>query len=324
MQAKDTTLRKGRAVAGRVNRKARTAVRQWLDEPAATEAPPVEAEADEQVDATTVLDLYTTEPPSPQLAIDIFAGDWSSKFPDEFGITAGAADLFEDARITWLLELLGDVKGARVLELGPLEGGHTAMLDRAGAQVTAIESNSRAFLKCLVAKEVVGMTSARFLRGDFTAYLEQSTDTFDFIVASGVLYHMKDPFRLLDLMAARSDRMLLWTHYYDRDLLEAGGHGQRFEGAATDKVVHGTTYRLHPREYRDALGWGGFCGGNSESMNWIERADLLGYLGQLGYDRIEINFDSPDHINGPALALFAERTASAPPAGTTDGLAPAP
>ena len=53
-----------------------------------------------------------------------------------------------------------------MLELGPLEGAHTYMLDRAGAsEVVAIEGNTRAFLKCLITKELLSMPSARFLVG---------------------------------------------------------------------------------------------------------------------------------------------------------------
>ena len=37
--------------------------------------------------------------------IDIFKDEWSSKFPDSFGVSSsGIADLFEDQRITWAEE----------------------------------------------------------------------------------------------------------------------------------------------------------------------------------------------------------------------------
>ena len=53
----------------------------------------------------------------------------------------------ECLRVTQWLDIIG-VDGRRVLELGPLEGGHSYMLQRAGAaRVLAIEANTRAFLK---------------------------------------------------------------------------------------------------------------------------------------------------------------------------------
>ena len=62
--------------------------------------------------------------------------------------------------------------GFACLELGPLEAGHSYILDRAGAlEVLAIEANRRAFLKCLVVKEMIGLPSVRFVLGDFNEFL---------------------------------------------------------------------------------------------------------------------------------------------------------
>src|SRR6187549_1828057 len=102
-------------------------------------------------------DHYVTSPPSGQNAIDIFKGEWSSQFPPEAGeIQAGQWKLFEDTRLAWGLGRLGGIDGGNVLELGPLEAGHTYMLERAGAaSVVAVEANTRAYLKCLIVKEIL-------------------------------------------------------------------------------------------------------------------------------------------------------------------------
>src|SRR5579864_2505070 len=98
-------------------------------------------------------DLYVSHAPTPQATIDIIDG-WVSVLPTELGVnTAGYANLFDDVRATWAIDRLGGVRDASVLELGPLEGGHTYMLDRAGAKsVVAIEGNKRSYLKCLITK----------------------------------------------------------------------------------------------------------------------------------------------------------------------------
>ncbi|MHB8594153.1 MAG: class I SAM-dependent methyltransferase, partial [Acidimicrobiales bacterium] len=140
----------------------------------------------------------------------------------------------------------------RVLELGPLEGGHSYMLDCLGASgVTAIEANQRAYLRCLIAKELLGIPSARFLCGDFMAYLQDAVRrgaSWDLCVAVGVLYHQKDPVSLLELATQVSDRLLLWTHYYDAEVI-----GRRPELAANfpsaeRRTAAGFAHVLHRHE----------------------------------------------------------------------------
>ena len=132
----------------------------------------------------------------------------------------GHANLFEDHRITWGLEVLGGVQDQSVLELGPLEGGHTFMLQKAGARdIVAVEGNGRAYLKCLCSKEMLGIDRASFLLGDFEKYLEGCDRRFDMVVASGVLYHMRHPLKLLELISGVTDRVMIWTHFFDAELI---------------------------------------------------------------------------------------------------------
>ncbi|HEY9709972.1 MAG TPA: hypothetical protein V6D48_17330, partial [Oculatellaceae cyanobacterium] len=120
-----------------------------------------------------ILDKYVTSVPSPQNAFDIFKGEWSSKLPEPFAaLQAGSAPLFEDPRIDWCNAQFGGFEGKTVLELGPLEAGHTYMIERLGAgEIVSIEANTRAYLKCLIVKELLELKHTRFLCGDFVEYL---------------------------------------------------------------------------------------------------------------------------------------------------------
>src|SRR5579864_1325160 len=106
---------------------------------------------------SSVLDSYIGSAPSHQNALDIFRGQWSSRLPRPYeNLTAGAITLFEDGRVPWAIEKLGGVRDKSILELGPLEGGHSYMLEKAGAKsVLALEANTNAFLRCLVTKEIL-------------------------------------------------------------------------------------------------------------------------------------------------------------------------
>jgi hypothetical protein len=253
---------------------------------------------------------YVTSAPHPQNALDIFKGQWSSKLPPPLDtLEAGHAALFEDARIHWLVEQIGGCSGATILELGPLEGGHTAMLEWAGAaEIIAIEANTHAYLKCLIVKELLNLTRTRFLCGDIIGFLREPGTSFEICIASGILYHMTNPVELLALAAARCTKhLLLWTHYYDQAIIAekpevAAKFTRRQQGN-----YQGFEHTLYHYEYQAALGWDGFCGGNAPYSNWLSRDDILRCLKHYGFSDLRIEFDHCDHPNGPSFAVLASR-----------------
>ncbi|MDE2018491.1 MAG: methyltransferase type 12, partial [Hyphomicrobiales bacterium] len=129
------------------------------------------------------LDRYVSEPPSAQNAIDCLPG-WNTALRPEIGVVAGPATFYDDPRIHWALDQFGDVTGKSVLELGPLEASHTALIERRGAgSILAIEANRLAYLRCLVVKELLGLKASKFELGDFAPWLETTDRRFDLVVA---------------------------------------------------------------------------------------------------------------------------------------------
>ncbi|HEY0807817.1 MAG TPA: class I SAM-dependent methyltransferase [Pseudonocardiaceae bacterium] len=256
--------------------------------------------------APSILDSYVTTAPSPQHAVDIFVGEWSSLLPLN-DVESGQIPLFDDDRVDWAVKEFGGVAGLHVLELGPLEGGHTYRLTRAGARVTAIEAQTRAYLKCLIARELLDMSGARFLLGDFMAYLRGNPEHVDICFASGVLYHMRNPVETIALMAGVADRLFLWTHVYDDEVIQRSALlAPRFthhESASYQGFAH----TLHRFDYAEALSGKGFCGGSARYSSWLSRGELLTALEHFGWRVDATGFDTPDHPHGPALALVATR-----------------
>jgi hypothetical protein len=248
-----------------------------------------------------------TTAPTAQNAVDIFAGEWSSALPLA-GVTSGGVPLFADDRVEWAIEELGGVASRSVLELGPLEGGHTAMLLDAGASVTGIEAQTRAYLKCLIAKELLGMTGARFLLGDFMTYLHAKPEHVDICFAAGVLYHMRSPVETIALMGEAADQLYLWTHIYDEQVILASELlSPRF--TTTEKVEYeGFAHTLHRFEYADSLNSNAFCGGSAIYSNWLSREDLFGALERFGWSVTAMAYDEPNHPHGPAIAVVAKRS----------------
>lgn len=261
-----------------------------------------------------ILDAYCMERPGPQQVLDMFRGEWSSALPEHLGLRTapGQSRLFADDRVTWAIGLAGGVAGRRILEIGPLEGGHSYMLEQAGAaEVVAVEANTRSFLKCLCVKEVLGMRAVRFLLGDGVKFMEHDAGGYDVVFASGILYHMQDPLGFLRLLPRMAPRLLLWTHYFDEAIVRgtpaiAGKFGRLERG-----TIDGFTYEWVEQSYQQALAWAGFCGGSAATSRWLTRRSILDYLGALGYDRLEVSFETPDHPNGPAFAVYAAMTSVA-------------
>jgi Protein of unknown function (DUF1698) len=251
---------------------------------------------------------FVTTAPSAQTALDAVPDAWASSFPPPLdGLQAGRAPLFEDPRVSWAFEALGGVQGVAVLDLGPLEGAHSYMAQRAGAdRVVAIEANRLAFLKCLVTKELLDLASCSFRCGEVNEYLSSTSETFDVCIACGILYHMIEPVRLIDLISRAASRLVMWTHVFaDAALANRNLAGKL--GAAQEIDYEGFRHRVHRHTYGLDSRLGGFFGGTQTYSNWLPRDDLMRALAHFGWSKVEVAFDEPSHPNGPALALVATR-----------------
>lgn len=256
-----------------------------------------------------ILDNYVKSAPNQQHALDIFKGEWASKLPTHLeALQAGSALLFEDARIEWCAAQIGGFEGKTVLELGPLEAGHTYMLEHLGAAIVSIEANTRAYLKCLIVKELLELKRSRFLCGDFVEYLRTNETKFDVCIASGVLYHMLNPVELIALAAKASDQLFLWTHYYDHAIISNNPNlAHKFSSGVLADYA-GFRHKIYRQEYKAALDWQGFCGGGEVFSYWLSRDDILASLKYFGLKDIQTNFEHVDHPNGPSFALTAVRS----------------
>ena len=270
-------------------------------------------EINETNELSKICAKYNLLKPQDINSFNLFKGSWSTIFSDKNNqnITDGFFDGTRDERLDWLSERF-NVENKKVLELGPLEAGHTYMLENNGADVTSIESNIGAFLRCLIVKNQYNLNT-KFLLGDFTKTVFDENQ-FDLVVASGVLYHMTDPIQFLKQISNYSKSLYLWTHYFEPDLklwnpalknfLEQG----KWNYTKPKVEVHnGLSVRIIKQHYGNALGWDGFCGGPEEYSYWIMREDLLNFLKKLGFNKIDIGFDHPMSPNGPSFSVFAEK-----------------
>lgn len=250
---------------------------------------------------------YVRGAPQPQNMVDLFAGSWVGTLPASTGAIAGTQELHDDRRIKWLVTEMGGITGQDILELGPLEAAHTAMLLEAGANsVLAVEADREAFLRCLVIKELRRLRDASFLLGDFTDFLEADRRRWPLIVASGVLHHVADPLRLLDLLSRRTDALFLWTHVVDDEAMPLGDQRRAAIVRTEARDWRGEHLDLHVRPYVETMD-PKFCGGPDNEPRWMDRSDLMKALRVLGLDDLTIAHIEPGHPAGPAMAILARR-----------------
>lgn len=248
--------------------------------------------------------------PSHQNALDIFEGEWSASMPVGSGLRAGntAAEFYSDIRIDWARQWFGGFEGRKILEIGPLEAGQTYTMCRMGAgSVLAIDSNPRAFLKCLIIKEIFGLSAAHFMLGDAVEYVRETTETFDICIASGILYHLRDPIGFLEAASRRSDRLFLWTHYYDFDCLQRLGlERKRFRRREVSLTARGETFTGYRHTYPDARNPLAI-GGMAEWSCWLPRPEIERALRLFGFTLVGFAFEDTAHPHGPCLAICASR-----------------
>lgn len=247
---------------------------------------------------------FELRPPSNEVMVDLFKGKWASDLTSFGATNGGKVHLFHDSRPHLAAKALGrssSFSGMRVLELGPLEAAHTCELERLGAaEVVAVEANTEAFLKCLIVKELAGLTRSRFLLGDVVQYLGMQTKgRFDLIFCSGILYHMADPLRLIREICRITDKCFIWTHFYDPQQ-------HNLNHTPSEVIIDGfkTTYWTHVYGEKSD----GFWGGNLEAAAWLTRDDILNAFSNFGLTSIDVIREDRKFINGPNIMFAAKRT----------------
>lgn len=239
--------------------------------------------------------------PAPQNAVDLFNGKWASDLSEVLpGVTAGAAGHFKsDPRPGFALKHFGasdgTLSGSSILDIGPLEGGHSYLLEQLGAdEILAVEANKEAFLKCLIAKNALAMNRTQFLLGDILEYLRYAERRFSLIFCSGVLYHMEDPVELIHQVSRHTDRIFLWTHYCEPET--------RPDLERIAVMRHGEAFEYFRRQNLDS-NKSRFWGGNRPTASLLRRADIFRAFTRFGFTEFDVHDENLTHEGGPCLSV---------------------
>jgi hypothetical protein len=202
----------------------------------------------------------------------------------------------EDERLKYITYFL-DVRNQRVLEIGPLEGHHSVILEKMGVRENiAIESRVDNLQKCQRVKEKYGLEHTHFLQYDLERLYRKEcvpsfSGNFDLVFCIGVLYHLPDPGLGLEWMRSQSNTLFLATHYYEGDptqLADYSYDGKSYRG-----------YEIAEGGVADVLS------GMSPTSLLLPEDDLLRLIFHVGYSRAWVL--GKDLQNGhPDITILAE------------------
>lgn len=211
---------------------------------------------------------------------------WITRFTIGGREYGGSYDAMRDPRLTRFFECFP--RASSILELGSLEGGHTFGLAARQhvKRVVGIEGRPENLDKARFVQHVLGIDNVEFVLTDLETTTLASLGRFDAVFCVGVLYHLRQPWRLLREISRVSDRLFLWTHYAREDSATENVSGYR--GAWYNEAG-----RMDP------------LSGLSPTSFWPTLNALRDMLRQAGFIKLQILGDDREHPNGPCVTLAA-------------------
>lgn len=224
---------------------------------------------------------------------------WTTQFEIDGIKYGGEAQLVNDPRLLWHIDQVGGIQDKTILELGPLEGGHTLTMIRAGAsKILAIEGNDDCFHRCLIVQEVLSLYKAKFILGDFCEMVESKDKKFDIVSASGVLYHQLNPAKLIHDLAEITDTVFVWSHV-------AGNLAPNGE----DTIIGDNSYKYlgkfnHYGNAKTSLN--SYCAGLNDKAVWMYPEEMIRCFNDAGFENVVIG-DQGSNQNGNYILFIARK-----------------
>jgi SAM-dependent methyltransferase len=213
-------------------------------------------------------------------------GPWIYQFEIRGRIYGGAISAAGDERVERFFAYAPQPR--TILELGSLEGAHSFILaQRPGVQrVVALEGREANLRKARFVQELLEIRNVEFLEANLEHAELARFGKFDAVFCCGLLYHLPEPWRLLEQLPAIAPVLFIWTQYAAEEEARDIGHGLRgkihIEGGADEPLS-----------------------GMSSTATWLTLSSLRDLLGTIGYKRVDVIHDDPAHPNGSAVTIGA-------------------
>jgi SAM-dependent methyltransferase len=215
-------------------------------------------------------------------------GIWLTKFVINGVEYGGKFDPSTEKCVEWFFDYFPNIK--RILELGSLEGGHTfALASHSGVnQVIGIEGRKDNLERARFAQKLLKVNNVDFIEANLENVDLSRFGRFDAVFCVGVLYHLPEPWLLLEQIGHVSKNLFIRTHYADPK--------------KSDKTIHGYKGIFYEEKgLKDSLG------GLSAKSFWPSIDSLTEMFAREGFKIFNIIHNEPDHPNGPRLTAVASK-----------------
>ena len=211
-------------------------------------------------------------------------GPWITRFVIDGVESGGTFDAFADNRVEQFFESFPNVH--TILELGSLEGGHTfALAARQSVEhVVGIEARATNLARARFMQKLLRVENVEFVEADLESVDLASFGKFDAVFCSGLLYHLREPWKLMVQIARVAPGVFIWTHYAESaDMMRHDWRGREHVEGGIDEPLSG----MSPTSF------------------WLTLDSLKAVLNSAGFDAVRILHDDPRHCNGPAVTIAA-------------------
>ena len=215
-------------------------------------------------------------------------GPWVTAFHIDGHTYGGTFDAARDPRLDQFFERFP--KARTILELGSLEGGHTFCLGAHPGvrRVLGIEGRASNIERARVVQRLVASDTVEFAQANLESVDLAPFGEFDAVFCVGLLYHLPEPWKLLDQIARVTNQLFVWTHYASKPTTRRRAF--RYSGILYQE--HGLY---------DALS------GMSARSFWPTFDSLTKMLMDSGFADVAIIEKDTGHPHGPCVTLAAVR-----------------
>ena len=213
-------------------------------------------------------------------------GPWIYQFEIEGQIYGGGISAIGDVRIERFLRFAPNVQ--TILELGSLEGAQSFILaQHPGVErILALEGREVNLRKARFLQNLLGIHNVEFLQANLEHAELTGFGKFDAVFCCGLLYHLPEPWQLLERLPEVAPAVFIWTQY-------AADH-------EAHDIADGLRGKIHIEGGPDEP-----LSGMSSTATWLTLDSLRAVLARSGYRKIEVIYNDPSHANGPAVTIGA-------------------